>query len=305
MNAERLLRLANVIEENNRMDMGSYKNISVTKNDAHTEDVALALLTHHSSVSCRTTACIAGEAALLSGKGSGSVYHIARNWLGLTVSRADWLFRGRWSPQQLDEKSARFAAFAVRHLVYGDNKVGDKWEARTLICEEPKRILRIVRGLPGSGKTSYAKYLAYKHGIFPHLEVDVIMSERGFKRNLKSYGLAHRICYGLTAKRLEVGQGALVANCFTDLKKLWDYLTLAAICKAPVEILEPPTEWAKNVQGCSDRNENRVTYKTIQSYARRWIDIKPGLYKIPQILIQGDKITMTPDNGAPSFLLEI
>ena len=83
--------------------------------------------------------------------------------------------------------------------------------------------LYAIRGLPGSGKTSFAKSLnlnfyeadqyfeKFNKGIFDH----------------KLLKKAHQYCYESIKKELEKGQSAIVSNTMTSKEELSEYQDLA------------------------------------------------------------------------------
>lgn len=83
--------------------------------------------------------------------------------------------------------------------------------------------LIIVRGLPGSGKTTFAAKL----GI-PHFEADMYFSKDGqYAFNPSILGDAHDWCYDMTRMHL-LTSDVVVSNTFTRLRELNRYLSLKA-----------------------------------------------------------------------------
>lgn len=87
--------------------------------------------------------------------------------------------------------------------------------------------LIMVRGLPGSGKTTLAKKMA-KGLNTSHLEADQYF-EFGDKFLFKAEWLkqAHQRCFRLTKAVLDAGHNVVVANTFTRVWEMQHYLDLA------------------------------------------------------------------------------
>ena len=93
--------------------------------------------------------------------------------------------------------------------------------------------LTIIRGLPGSGKSTMAKDM----GAF-HVEADMYHFENGeykFKAENKYY--AHRWCKKAVAFALSNGLDVVVSNTFTTMEEIEPYLNCASAYAANVEII--------------------------------------------------------------------
>lgn len=86
----------------------------------------------------------------------------------------------------------------------------------------PKLIL--VRGLPGSGKSTFAKSLVG----FNHFEADQYFYKDGvYKFDINYLCDAHERCQALTDEYLTAGQDVVVSNTFTTKKELVVYFEIA------------------------------------------------------------------------------
>lgn len=80
--------------------------------------------------------------------------------------------------------------------------------------------LVLVRGLPGSGKSTYAKTLG-----FVHLEADMyFMTDEGYQFNGSRIKDAHVWCESMTRLCLASNVNVVVSNTFTTLKEIEPYL---------------------------------------------------------------------------------
>jgi predicted kinase len=91
--------------------------------------------------------------------------------------------------------------------------------------KKPKLIL--IRGLPGSGKTTLAESIASVSEA-EHFEADMYFMKDGvycFDKN--QIGVAHKWCYEKTWNQLCKKETVIVSNTFTTVKELKMYFELA------------------------------------------------------------------------------
>ena len=83
--------------------------------------------------------------------------------------------------------------------------------------------LYAIRGLPGSGKTSFAKSLDLNF-----YEADQYFEKfNNGKFDHQLLKKAHQYCYDLVKKELKIGQSAIVSNTMTSKEELKEYEDLA------------------------------------------------------------------------------
>lgn len=100
--------------------------------------------------------------------------------------------------------------------------------------------LVLVRGLPGSGKSTYAKGLHDESGKpYFHVEADMyFMHADGIYRfNPTKLGPAHDWCQLQCARALERGESCVVSNTFVKRWEMMPYLKMAKTLGADVEIV--------------------------------------------------------------------
>lgn len=96
-----------------------------------------------------------------------------------------------------------------------------------------KSTLYLIRGIPGSGKSSFAMQL-FNTGLVHHIfEADDYMYEEGlyvFKPEKLSY--SHRMCQSNTVQSLIEGRSVAVSNTSTTEKEVETYRKIAEECNA-------------------------------------------------------------------------
>lgn len=96
----------------------------------------------------------------------------------------------------------------------------------------PKPKLVLIRGLPGSGKSTIAKMLRDEFGFF-HVEADMcITNSSGYHFSPDTTRASHEWCYETTRLAMRNGMDVVVANVFSDPACFFKYF-------APVNGLQP------------------------------------------------------------------
>lgn len=134
--------------------------------------------------------------------------------------------------------------------------------------------LILVRGLPGSGKSTYAKTL---EGAF-HVEADMyFMHADGIYRfDPTKLGAAHDWCQLQCARALERGESCVVSNTFVKCWELMPYIKMAKTLGANIEIVVMTGQYG---------SVHNVPAEVLTRMAKAW--------ESHQELIQGSS-----DNGA-------
>lgn len=125
--------------------------------------------------------------------------------------------------------------------------------------------LILVRGLPGSGKSTYAKKLAYEHDMV-HFESDMFFVDSNgsynYRRDLINY--AHQWCAGSVALNLSKGLDVVVSNTFCAEWEMDNYFNLASILNAELLIIEMRTQYG---------SIHNVPDEAVQRMKDRWFEL--------------------------------
>jgi len=87
--------------------------------------------------------------------------------------------------------------------------------------------LTIIRGIPGSGKTTLAKKLKEETSAVHYEADDFFMVDGVYKFNSKYLHSAHQHCFVHVREALQSGSPVIVANTFTQAWEIQTYLELA------------------------------------------------------------------------------
>lgn len=104
--------------------------------------------------------------------------------------------------------------------------------------------LVLIRGLPGSGKTTMASVLTMIG--YKHFEADMFFEANGvYRYDASRIREAHAWCQQMTRQALSGGHDVVVSNTFTHLRELEPYRAMAS---GKIQIIEAKGRW-ENVHG--------------------------------------------------------
>jgi len=145
--------------------------------------------------------------------------------------------------------------------------------------------LILVRGLPGSGKSTYAQQeLICSSHLWPstHLEADMFfVNDRGeysFNSDLIKY--AHEWCFAEMVRSFNVlsCRAVFVSNTFTRVKEMRRYLEYGLNNNINVFIEEPSTSYRYDINECFKHNQHNVPLDVIKRMLDRWQNVQTGYY---------------------------
>lgn len=120
-----------------------------------------------------------------------------------------------------------------------------------------RRSLVLVRGVSGSGKSTFATHLAAKLGHVVHSTDDYFMQDGAYKFDGSKLGAAHKWNEDRTDKALEAGKNVVVANTFTQHWEMAPYDNMAKKHGAKVHVFNTVFP-GKNVHGVPDQAIGRM-----------------------------------------------
>lgn len=112
--------------------------------------------------------------------------------------------------------------------------------------------LYLIRGVPGSGKSSLAEEMLNGLMVYYHYEADMYFMRdfRDYRWNPAELGNAHKWCQEQTERRLSDGYSVAVSNTSTTEAEVETYRKIAEACNARfVSLVVESRHDAKNIHG--------------------------------------------------------
>lgn len=131
--------------------------------------------------------------------------------------------------------------------------------------------LILVRGIPGSGKSTKAKSMLASNPNLVHLEADMLFEASGeYKFDPTLLSTAHYWCYSNTVFNLLTGKDVVVTNTFTKMWELESYLYIGQRLECTITIIEMKCEYG-SIHG--------VPESKLQQMKARWEELPEDLKK--------------------------
>jgi NEDD4-binding protein 2 len=134
-----------------------------------------------------------------------------------------------------------------------------------------KKII-LIRGLPGSGKSTKAKELAGENPNIFSTDDFFVNSDTGkYEFDPKLLGRNHSLNVKRTEKAMQEGVTPIIVdNTHTRFFEMKKTVELAQKYGYEVEFHEPDTDWAWNVEELAKKNTHGVPLEAIQRMKDRW-----------------------------------
>lgn len=122
--------------------------------------------------------------------------------------------------------------------------------------------LTLIRGLPGSGKSTMARKIALETGAL-HVEADMWV-DYSRPYTTEAARMAHAICQEQAHKSIHYGRDTVVSNTFTRQWEMQPYLDMAERTGAQVEIITATGDYG---------SIHDVPDEVIQAMRERWEEV--------------------------------
>lgn len=122
-----------------------------------------------------------------------------------------------------------------------------------------QKILYLITGPAGAGKTTRAKELMREKGIKHHYEADMLMIDNNgdYCFNYKRLGECHNWCQKSTEKAMQLGEAVIVSNTNINKKQAQPYIDLAKEYGYTVHI-EHLTTLFKSIHGVPEETLQKM-----------------------------------------------
>lgn len=127
-------------------------------------------------------------------------------------------------------------------------------------------MLYIIRGLPGSGKSTFANTLLHKHVVSAHFEADMffVNDEGVYLYNPNRLKEAHEWCQNSVEESLGRGLSTAVSNTFTRKWEIEPYVKMCEEIGVPCTIIKMEGKF---------QNFHEVPAHIIDKMKKRWQDV--------------------------------
>ena len=144
------------------------------------------------------------------------------------------------------------------------------------VREDSSKVIKmivIMRGLPGSGKSYMANKMIEGMGDEAIIcSTDYIWETKphGYFWIPEFVGVAHKINQAKVREACKKALVVIVDNTNTTFKEIKPYLEIAKEEGYVVEVMEPKTAWAFDVEECEQRNSHGVPLESIKRMKDRY-----------------------------------
>lgn len=131
--------------------------------------------------------------------------------------------------------------------------------------------LILIRGLPGSGKSTVARALVADGGLVFSTDDFWIGLDGKYRFNIEYIGDAHAWNRGRTDAACAAGESPIVIdNTNTTREEMSPFVAIALRYGYETSIVEPATPWRTDVEECHRRCSHGVSLEIIKKMAARW-----------------------------------
>jgi predicted kinase len=144
-----------------------------------------------------------------------------------------------------------------------------------------KKTLYIVRGISGSGKTTFAKELAEREHCF-YFEADMYFErvDGAYTFNPAKLPQAHEWCLAEVCAEIRSGRSVIVSNTFTREWEMQEYIRCALLHDYTVRVITCTGQY-QNVHGLTERE---VARQVARFQSNEEIKAANSRYDIPNVI---------------------
>jgi len=158
--------------------------------------------------------------------------------------------------------------------------------------------LYIIRGIPGSGKTTMANEMIAKNPKLKHFEADMFFEKDGqYKFNPGKIKDAHQWCQKEVRSALREGFSVIVSNTFTKIWEMVAYIQMAKENGASVRVLTLDGGYQnvhgvpkEKVQEMRDRFEDYVIPEKDKHFIKEYFDQYESSNKLSSSIMSDEQV---------------
>jgi len=159
--------------------------------------------------------------------------------------------------------------------------------------------LTLIRGIPGSGKSTIAKQLLENNPNTFHYEADMFFMKDGeYKFDPDQIYNAHKWCQHQTKLDLECELNVIVSNTFTRLKEMRPYFIIAKQFGIVPQVITCHGIWT-NVHGCPEHTVQKMKERFATDLTPLYLMLEEVQKTIPIVSAQSSLIDEPDNHGHP------
>lgn len=130
---------------------------------------------------------------------------------------------------------------------------------------------RIMRGLPGSGKTTTAKELAKLHNAVVYSADDFHIKNNIYHWDVSNAQHAHKMNKKRTIDALKSGISVYYDNINSTYRDFFQMAVIANKLGAKIEIIQPNTTWCNDAQQCHTKSTHNIDMEKMNSIQNKFV----------------------------------
>jgi len=143
-------------------------------------------------------------------------------------------------------------------------------------------VLILMRGVPGSGKSSLAKKLS--DGKIPiHSTDNYFMKDGVYQFNAKAIGYYHKLNLEAASKAMRAGLDVIVDNTNTTFAEMKPYILVALETGHEIVFQEPTTSWKNDLEECTAKNTHNVPKEAVERMLKRMQPTEDCIQKVKEL----------------------